>query len=413
MVLLILAVGATAESIDLDDLTPEQLDELRQQLSEMDEQETSGALTSLDMLQAMIDAGAPIDPEKLTDFDETTDVNGLLGTPGSYTSKTDFGCIGYAKDTEGYWVGGTLEVFDNDTDATSRFEYLKAIYESAPILLDCRVYMRSNAVLRISDTIEDAETLSILHAFETTVSGETSSFNGLPESSDSDASASSDVDNAKAASVEDSEIVHTAAEYTQLQNGSKGPDVALMQSRLKELGYLNDVADGIFGSNTKNAVSAFQEANGLEITGIASPSDQAVLFNAGVISANGSEFAAYDPFPVCPAEISRVDLKSSYGMPYVTYTITNVSSGTIQAVTCEIRFFDAFGDRLVGYGEGAFEKNYSVDLSTGESASISTIDDYGMFDYEDAAYVSVAVTRVLMSDGTDLNYNDPVWFEGD
>ena len=54
-----------------------------------------------------------------------------------------------------------------------------------------------------------------------------------------------------------------------------------MQRRLKELGYLNDKADGYYGTNTGMAVSAFQMAAGLPVNpDVASAQMQAVLFSA-------------------------------------------------------------------------------------------------------------------------------------
>ena len=42
-----------------------------------------------------------------------------------------------------------------------------------------------------------------------------------------------------------------------------------MQNRLYELGFLLDDRDGAYGSKTQTAVKMFQQAAGLEITGIA------------------------------------------------------------------------------------------------------------------------------------------------
>ncbi|SDL48068.1 Putative peptidoglycan binding domain-containing protein [Dendrosporobacter quercicolus] len=53
-----------------------------------------------------------------------------------------------------------------------------------------------------------------------------------------------------------------------------GADVVLVQMKLKELGYLNARADGIFGQVTTEAVKAFQNANGMEATGVV---DKAVI----------------------------------------------------------------------------------------------------------------------------------------
>ena len=46
-----------------------------------------------------------------------------------------------------------------------------------------------------------------------------------------------------------------------------GPDVVVLQIKLKELGYLDGRADGIFGKKTEQALVEYQKANGLEPTG--------------------------------------------------------------------------------------------------------------------------------------------------
>ena len=55
-----------------------------------------------------------------------------------------------------------------------------------------------------------------------------------------------------------------APSYRTLSKGCKGEDVRQLQVKLIELGYLNDVADGVYGSNTAAAVKALNEANGLD-----------------------------------------------------------------------------------------------------------------------------------------------------
>lgn len=47
-----------------------------------------------------------------------------------------------------------------------------------------------------------------------------------------------------------------------------GADVVILQLRLKELGYLQSRADGLFGMETDAALRAFQVTSGLEATGI-------------------------------------------------------------------------------------------------------------------------------------------------
>ena len=57
--------------------------------------------------------------------------------------------------------------------------------------------------------------------------------------------------------------------YTALTRGDTGDEVKQMQERLWELGFLQDVRDGNFGGNTYTAVKSFQQAAGLDVTGIA------------------------------------------------------------------------------------------------------------------------------------------------
>lgn len=53
--------------------------------------------------------------------------------------------------------------------------------------------------------------------------------------------------------------------------GSRGSEVTTIQTKLKRWGYYNGAIDGIFGSQTLNAVKWFQFANGLAVDGIAGP----------------------------------------------------------------------------------------------------------------------------------------------
>lgn len=62
-----------------------------------------------------------------------------------------------------------------------------------------------------------------------------------------------------------------------VQKGSRGADVELVQSKLKELGFLTGSVDGIFGSGTEKAVKAFQKSVGLTADGIAGPKTIAAL----------------------------------------------------------------------------------------------------------------------------------------
>ena len=70
-----------------------------------------------------------------------------------------------------------------------------------------------------------------------------------------------------------------APDYRVLSKGCKGEDVRRLQVKLIELGYLNDKADGVYGSNTAAAVKALNEANGLDGGATATWETQDMVFS--------------------------------------------------------------------------------------------------------------------------------------
>ena len=68
-----------------------------------------------------------------------------------------------------------------------------------------------------------------------------------------------------------------AAGAATYERGSSGELVSEMQSRLKEWGYYSGEVDGIFGSETEEAVKSFQRKNGLEADGRVGPATLTAL----------------------------------------------------------------------------------------------------------------------------------------
>ena len=64
-----------------------------------------------------------------------------------------------------------------------------------------------------------------------------------------------------------------------MRTGSKGQEVKDLQTRLSALGYYSGKIDGEFGPGTKEAVTAFQKANGLEADGIVGEETRELLFS--------------------------------------------------------------------------------------------------------------------------------------
>ena len=82
-----------------------------------------------------------------------------------------------------------------------------------------------------------------------------------------------------------------------LRIGSQGSAVALLQSKLKELGYYTGTADGIFGTVTAAAVTAFQRANGLTADGIAGEKTLSKLTSAKAVAAKATAAPAATAAP--------------------------------------------------------------------------------------------------------------------
>lgn len=62
-----------------------------------------------------------------------------------------------------------------------------------------------------------------------------------------------------------------------LETGSKGENVKKLQTKLKELGFLNGNVDGIFGKKTEEAVKKYQKSKKLTVDGIAGPKTLSAL----------------------------------------------------------------------------------------------------------------------------------------
>ena len=78
----------------------------------------------------------------------------------------------------------------------------------------------------------------------------------------------------------------TKAPTRTLKKNFTGEDVKQLQQALIDLGYLNDAADGTFGTNTEEAVIRFQAVNGLSADGLAGVKTQELLYSGNALSAD-------------------------------------------------------------------------------------------------------------------------------
>ena len=85
--------------------------------------------------------------------------------------------------------------------------------------------------------------------------------------------------------------VWTGAANAAVAWGDRGTDVTKIQQRLRQYGYMDAPADGIYGQATYEAVVWFQRKNGLKADGVVGPATAAALgvtLNSGAASAAAS-----------------------------------------------------------------------------------------------------------------------------
>lgn len=126
--------------------------------------------------------------------------------------------------------------------------------------------------------------------------------------------------------------------------GSRSEEVRDIQTRLKNWGYYNGNVDGIFGTGTKNAVIAFQKANGLVADGIVGKKTLEAL---GLKDADGNSYGEYNSSDY--ELLARIISAEARGEPYQG----QVAVGAVVLNRIE---HPSFPDTLSGvvYQKGAF-----------------------------------------------------------
>ena len=132
--------------------------------------------------------------------------------------------------------------------------------------------------------------------------------------------------------------------YSLSKFGSQSEEVRLIQSKLKNWGYYEGQIDGIFGSETKKAVIAFQKKNGLTAVGIAGKTTLAAMGIYGADdTGNSSDYNL----------LARIISAEARGEPYMG----QVAVGAVVLNRVE---HPSFPDTLSGvvYQQGAFSCLY-------------------------------------------------------
>ena len=133
--------------------------------------------------------------------------------------------------------------------------------------------------------------------------------------------------------------------------GDRGTDVVKIQQRLRQYGYMDAPADGIFGQATYEAVIWFQRKNGLKADGVVGPATAAAL---GITLSGGGSTAtaSYNESEIYT--LARLVHAEARGEPYVgkvavaAVVLNRVRSAsfpnTISGVIYQAGAFDCVGD---------------------------------------------------------------------
>ena len=168
--------------------------------------------------------------------------------------------------------------------------------------------------------------------------------------------------------------VETLSKY-----GSRGSEVTQIQTKLKRWGYYSGSIDGIYGTQTVNAVKYFQRKNGLTVDGIAGP---ATLKAMGITSSssNSSSSSSYNSNLNL---LARVIYGEARGEPYTgqvavgAVVMNRIKSSsfpnTLAGVVYQSGAFDAVKDGQVNLTPNSTAKKAAQDAMNGWDPSYGAI----------------------------------------
>ena len=127
--------------------------------------------------------------------------------------------------------------------------------------------------------------------------------------------------------------------------GSRGDEVIQIQTKLKRWGYYSGNIDGIYGTQTLNAVKYFQRKNGLAVDGIAGPKTLAAM---GIMNSSNSSSSSTSSSDL--NLLARIIYGEARGEPYTG----QVAVGAV--VLNRVRH-SSFPNTIAGviYQKGAFD----------------------------------------------------------
>ena len=160
--------------------------------------------------------------------------------------------------------------------------------------------------------------------------------------------------------------------------GSRGSEVTQIQTKLKRWGYYNGNIDGIYGSQTVEAVKYFQRKNNLAVDGIAGKNtlEAMGIFNSSSSSSSSSNSSNLNL-------LARVIYGEARGEPYTgqvavgAVVLNRVRSSsfpnTISGVVYQSGAFDAVSDGQINLTPNSTAKKAAQDALNGWDPSYGAI----------------------------------------
>ena len=168
--------------------------------------------------------------------------------------------------------------------------------------------------------------------------------------------------------------VETLSKY-----GSRGSEVTQIQTKLKRWGYYSGNIDGIYGTQTVNAVKYFQRKNGLTADGIAGP---ATLKAMGIMTSSSSSSSS-SSYNSNLNLLSRVIYGEARGEPYTgqvavgAVVMNRIKSSsfpnTLSGVVYQSGAFDAVKDGQVNLTPDSTARKAAQDAMNGWDPSYGSI----------------------------------------
>lgn len=160
--------------------------------------------------------------------------------------------------------------------------------------------------------------------------------------------------------------------------GSRGNEVTQIQTKLKRWGYYNGNIDGIYGSQTTEAVKYFQRKNGLAVDGIAGKNTLAAM---GIFSSSSSGSSSSNSNDL--NVLTRIIYGEARGEPYTgqvavgAVVMNRVRSSsfpnTIPGVVYQAGAFTAVSDGQVNLTPDSTARKAAQDAMNGWDPSYGAI----------------------------------------